>query len=154
MLQGLSSTALIKLGLHKSTNSTIFNRSVQAVCLIWSTAWGVSFFIVKLTNKEGGWKLHTKNLSAHSVQGSQTFLIERKLLKTTPYGSVQTEFYQSYWWHPWAGNEIMSQVMWLSTVADNHRFSYAPNIFTNAFVMLSFASKLALSSNPLLYLII
>jgi hypothetical protein len=38
-------------------------------------------------------------------------------------------------------------------MADNHRFVYAPNIFANAFIMLSFSSELALSPNPLLYLV-
>jgi hypothetical protein len=33
------------------------------------------------------------------------------------------------------------------------RRPYAPNVFENAFVMLLFASELALSPNPLLYLV-
>jgi hypothetical protein len=32
-------------------------------------------------------------------------------------------------------------------------FAYAPNVFANAFITLLFTSKLALSPNPLLYLV-
>jgi hypothetical protein len=38
-------------------------------------------------------------------------------------------------------------------MGDDHRFMYAPNVFANAFITLSFASKLALSLNPLLHLV-
>ena len=43
--------------------------------------------------------------------------------------------------------------LWTSHKFGHRRRPYAPNVFENVFIMLSFASELALSPNPLLYLV-
>ena len=49
--------------------------------------------------------------------------------------------------------EHLWEVIHSTYTADNYRSLYAPNVFTNAFIMLPFASQLALHLNPLLYLV-
>ena len=44
-------------------------------------------------------------------------------------------------------------MLWTGHEFGYRRQPYAPNVFENVFIMLSFASELALSPNPLLYLV-
>jgi hypothetical protein len=44
-------------------------------------------------------------------------------------------------------------MLWTGHEFGHRRQPYAPNVFENVFIMLSFASELALSPNPLLYLV-